>query len=137
LTCLRFQFPPDSNRKFIISHLIPFGARLVTDVVGCNSANPTAVQSKREVYYQSQYGYNPSTSTNKFIRMRLNNGILPLSSTRGGACSGRSDGLCGMQQFLQSQANATALANYQYSCFGNYTVENPTSGKDYDGTIFA
>jgi hypothetical protein len=69
--------------------------------------------------------------------MRLNNGILPLSSIRGGACSGRSDGLCGMQQFLQSQANATALANYQYSCFGNYTVENPTSGKDYDGTIFA
>ncbi|KAK6334071.1 hypothetical protein TWF696_002573 [Orbilia brochopaga] len=131
------QFPPDPNGKFIVSHLIPSGARLVTEVVGCAAANPTAVHHKRQVYYQSQYGYNASISTNKFIRMRLNNGILPLSSIRGGACAGRSDGLCEIQRFLQSQANATALANYQYACFGNYTVDNPTSGKDYDGTIFA
>jgi hypothetical protein len=109
---LTISIPSGFQQKFIVSDLILFGARLVTEVVGCNSANPTAVRSKREAYYQSQYGYNPSTSTNKFIRMRLNNGILPLSSIRGGACSGRSDGLCGMQQFLQSQANATALANY-------------------------
>ncbi|KAF3916049.1 hypothetical protein ABW21_db0203366 [Orbilia brochopaga] len=130
------QFPPDPPRKFITSRLIPYGARIVTEVVGCSSNNPAAVHSKRQAYYQGQYGYNASDSTHKFIRMRLNNGILPVASIRGGACSDRSDGLCEMQQFLQSQANATALANYQYVCFGNYTVENPTSGKDYDGTIF-
>ena len=44
--------------------------------------------------------------------------------------------MCPMSGFLQSQENATALANYDYACFGNYTIENPTNGMDYDGTIF-
>jgi hypothetical protein len=69
--------------------------------------------------------------------MRLNNGIVPLSSIRGGACAGRTDGLCSLTNFLTSQKNATSLANYQYACFANYTgsVTNPLSGKDFDGTI--
>jgi hypothetical protein len=115
--------------------MTPFGARLVTEVIGCSSSNPTAVSNRREVYYPSQYGYNPSTSTNVFIRMRLNNGILPMSAIRGGACDTRSDGLCSLSNFLISQQNATALANYQYACFGNYTITGVTTGKDYDGTI--
>ena len=129
------QVPPDPNRPFILSKLTPFGGRLVTEVIGCNSANPTAVSGHRTQYYPSQYGYNAANATRKFIRMRVNNGILPLNTIRGGACEGRTDGMCAMDKFMQSQANADKLANYQYACFANYTVSNPTSGRDFDGTI--
>lgn len=33
------QFPPDPNRHFILSHLTPFGGRLVTEVIGFTSSN--------------------------------------------------------------------------------------------------
>ena len=69
--------------------------------------------------------------------MRLNNGIVPLASIRGGVCAGRTDGLCSLSSFLKSQENAYALSNYQYACFGNYTIPNATSGQDFDGTISA
>jgi hypothetical protein len=130
------EYPPNPSRNFVLSHLTPFGARLVTEVIACNSSSPTASHNKRETYYQSQYGFSASSATNKFIRMRLNNGILPIDSIRGGLCAGRTDGLCSMDNFLASQANSTALANYQFACFGNYTLTNATSGADYDGTFF-
>jgi hypothetical protein len=38
--------------------------------------------------------------------------------------------------FMRSQQNNTVMANYNYSCFGNYTITDPTSGKDFDGAIF-
>ena len=129
--------PPDPSRPFILSHIVPFGARLVTEVIGCASSDPEPVSEHRTQYYPSQYGYDADNATNKFIRMRLNNGILPLESLRGGACVGRSDGMCAKGAFLESQEGAEALANYAYACFGNYTIADPTSGRDYDGTISA
>lgn len=90
-------------------------------------------------YTPTQYGYDPANATHKFIRMRLNNGILPLNTIRGGACgtanSGRVDGICDLESFVKSQAESEKLANYQYACFGNWTVTNATSGDDYDGRI--
>ncbi len=68
------QYPPDPNRHFVLSNMTPFGARLITEVIGCAAPNPTAVHSHRTQYYPTQYGYNPANATHKFIRMRLNNG---------------------------------------------------------------
>jgi hypothetical protein len=131
------QYPPNPNRKFILSHLTPFSARLVTEVIGCNSSSPTPNPTNATQYYPTQYGYNPNNATHKFIRMRLNNGILPMSTIRGGYCGNRTDGMCPMSSFIQSQASATSAANYQYACFGNYSVNFPNNGSDYDGTIFS
>jgi hypothetical protein len=134
------QFPPNPNRHFILSNLTPFGARLITETIGCSSPDPAPVEKSRVAYTPGQYGYDPKNATHKFIRMRLNNGIVPLNTIRGGACgtstTGRIDGMCPLQDFMSSQKNSTALANYQYACFGNYTVANATSGRDFDGTIF-
>lgn len=134
------QYPPNPDRKFILSHMTPFGARLITEVIGCSSSTPSPVAYSRISYTPGQYGYDPSNATNKFVRMRLNNGILPLNSLREGSCgnatSGRVDGLCALGSFVESQKDAETLANYDFSCFGNYTVENPTSGKDFDGAVF-
>lgn len=90
------------------------------------------------MYSRGANGYNAANATYKFIRQRLNNGILPLESIRGGACEGRTDGLCALPDFIRSQENSTHLANYQYACFGNYSIslEEAVSGKDFDGTIF-
>lgn len=69
--------------------------------------------------------------------MRLNNGILPLNTIRGGACEGRMDGMYAIGKFIGSRTDAYKLANYDFACFGNYTVAGPTSGEDYDGTVSA
>jgi len=105
--------------------MTPFGGRLVTEVIGCASANPTPYPDHRTYYYPTQYGYESSNAPYKFIRMRLNNDILPMSTIRGGACGNRGDGLCALSSFLTSQENSYYLSNYQYACFGNHTVPYP------------
>jgi hypothetical protein len=130
------EFPPRSDRRFVLSRLTPFGARLITEVIGCGESSPAEVPNHYTIYSPGANGYNATNATSKFIRMRLNNGILPLSTIRGGNCEGRTDGLCALESFIESQDNSTTLANYQYSCFGNYTIVNATDGHDYDGTIF-
>jgi hypothetical protein len=133
------QFPPNPNRHFILSKITPFGARLITEVIGCSSENPEPVRTFKTQYTPSQYGYDPANATKKFVRMRLNNGILPLNTIRGGACgnstTGRVDGMCEMSAFIDSQADSDELSNYDYACFGNYTIFDPTNGQDYDGAI--
>ncbi|KHJ34543.1 putative repressible acid phosphatase [Erysiphe necator] len=134
------QFPINSDRKFRLSNLAPFGARLVTETIGCNSANPKPRRFPKIFYEFGQDGYNASKATHKFVRMRLNNGIVPLNTIRGGICgseeTGRIDGMCALKDFLSNQEHITALANYQYACFANYKTENLKGGRDYDGTIF-
>ncbi|WPG98610.1 Hypothetical protein R9X50_00140300 [Acrodontium crateriforme] len=129
------QFPPDPKRHFFLSHMTPFGARLTTEVVGCSSADPKAVHDHRTYYTPSQYGYDASNAPHKFLRMRLNSGIVPLNTIRTGECEGRTDGLCAMDKFLASQEKAVKLANYDFACFGNYTITNPFNENDYDGTV--
>lgn len=131
------QFPPTPDRRFNLAKMTPFGGRLITEVIGCSSPNPTAVHKHRTQYYPSQYGYNAANATSKFVRMRLNNGILPLDTIRGGFCQGRTDGLCSLSKFVASQNSSYALSNYDYACFGNYSIVEPRNGNDYDGAIRA
>lgn len=129
------QFPPDPERHWRMSRITPFGAKLVTEVIGCTDSEPAAVHNRKTFYYPSQYGYDQSSAPHKFIRMRLNNGIVPLDTIRGGQCVGRTDGLCSLEDFVASQADAEELANYDFACFTNYTLVDPLSGNDYDGRI--
>lgn len=135
------EFPPSSNTHVTLSHLTPFGANLVTEQIGCSAADPEPVENRRVLYGPGQYGYEAGNATHKFIRMRLNNAIIPLNTIRDGKCgnstSGRLDGLCELGAFLESQASTFKESNYQYACFGNYTVKNSTKNVEYDGTIVA
>lgn len=110
----------------------------MTEVIGCTSPAPVANPHHSTVYSQGANGYDAGNATYKFVRQRLNNGILPVHTIRGGACEGRADGLCPLSDFIRSQDNSTRLANYQYACFGNYSVgyDEVVSAKDWDGTIF-
>ena len=131
------KFPPNPKRRFILSDITPFGANLITEVLTCNSPNPPAKSKARTHYKQGQNGWDAKKAKHKFVRMRLNNGIVPLASIRGGGCRGRTDGLCAMDKFFDSQKNAEKLANYAEACFGTYKipVAERTSGKDWDGTV--
>ncbi|OAA57544.1 histidine phosphatase [Niveomyces insectorum RCEF 264] len=131
------QWPPNPHRRFVLSHMTPFGGRMVTEVYGCADADPAAVTAHSTLSTRASNGYDAANAPHKFVRLRLNNGVLPVQTIRGGACAGRTDGLCPLPAFLASQANATALANYAYACGGNYTLSNPLNETDYDGTIFA
>ncbi|EJU00483.1 phosphoglycerate mutase-like protein [Dacryopinax primogenitus] len=126
-------FPPPEDRTFVLSHLTPFGGRLTTEVIGCASANPTAKQYPETTYKIYTNGYDPTKAPNKFIRMRLNQGVLPLNTIRGGFCT-REDGLCSLCDFLASQTNMTQLANYQYSCFANQS--EVLANFNWDGSSF-
>lgn len=129
------EFPPDPKRKFNLAHITPFGARLITEVIGCSVPDPVPVHKSRTAYTPGQYGYDASNATYKFIRQRLNNGVVPLETIRTGECKGRTDGMCAMEDFLASQYQAAELANYQEACFGNYTLKEPMNGQDYDGRV--
>ncbi|KAL1586446.1 hypothetical protein WHR41_05236 [Cladosporium halotolerans] len=129
------ELPLDPERRFRMSRITPFGAKLVTEVIGCADPNPSPVRESRTFYYPSQYGYDASNAPHKFVRMRLNNGLVPLDSIRGGRCEGRSDGMCELSDFVASQAGAEELANYNFACFANYTLSEPLDGHDYDGRV--
>ncbi len=134
------EYPPDPERKFILSELTPFGAKLITETIACAVPDPHEVKNARVYYTPDQYGYNAANATYKFVRMRVNNGIVPLASIRGGACEGRGDGMCALDDFMRSQETSEGLANYQYVCFGNWTgdisTKVATSGKDWDGALY-
>lgn len=132
---LPLVYPRPDNRTFQLTKMTQYGGRLTVEKIGCTSANPTA-KSKVTQYTNDQYGYSPDNATFKFVRFRMNMGILPLSTIRGGLCDieGRTDGLCPLDKFVESQANATTLANYQYVCFGNFTYD-PAKFQG-DGTYF-
>ncbi|KAI5476528.1 hypothetical protein MNV49_007538 [Pseudohyphozyma bogoriensis] len=122
------------QHSFNLSYLTPFSARLNTEVIGCNSANPSELKKNRVLYTPQQNGYDPATATHKFVRMTWNGAVVPLDSIDGGFCGGRNDGLCELDKFVASQANASAVANYQYACYGNYTT--PANFVPDSGTIF-
>lgn len=137
-------YPPNPDRHFRLNKMTPFAGRLVTEVIGCASSDPTPATGvgNKVQYTPTQYGYDPANATHKFIRMRLNHGILPLNTIRGGLCdNGRDDGLCSLQDFIDSQKDSYARSNYDYACFGDYnttfTPEQWLSGLDFDGTINA
>ena len=126
-------YPPPADRHFRLSYLTPFGTRLYTEVIGCASDSPAEVQNPYTQPYAGSNGYDPANAPHKFIRQTWNNAVVPLATIEGGACSGRSDGMCALDTFLASQADAEAKANYQFGCFANYT---DTAGNG-DGAVFA
>jgi hypothetical protein len=99
LTAMGFDFmkkelPSDKipvPRQFIASRLVPFGARLYTEVLTCNEE-------------QEHY-----------IRIKLNNRILPLGSLK--YCPSATDGLCPFDKFVKSINHALEKIDYIHLCY--------------------
>lgn len=124
---------PPADRTFRLGYLTPFATRLYTEVIGCAAPNPAEVRNPYTMIYPEQNGYDATNAPYKFVRQVWNGAIVPLATISGGYCAGRTDGMCPLDKFLDSQKDAAKKANYQFGCFGNYT----NTGGNGDGAVFA
>ncbi|PSK35977.1 Acid phosphatase [Elsinoe australis] len=98
----------------IVSHLEPFGARLDIEVID----SPHPVSAKRN---SSSSCYDESGPASRYIHFVLNQRTIPLHRSFP-ECEERDDGWCELGTFLKLQQDSLATAQYEYSCFGNYSV---------------
>ncbi|TFY79221.1 hypothetical protein EWM64_g4791 [Hericium alpestre] len=87
------------NRQWIVTHISPFGANLVGQVLSC-----------------------PASDTPTHIRFILNDGVLPLTGIKG--CKADKNGLCAIDTFIKGMQARVDEIDYQYDCFANYTLPN-------------
>lgn len=104
---------PPTNQQFIASQIVPFGARFVTEVITCSSPINNA-----HLPVTSSSG---TTGNTTYIHMISNQRTIPFGNSFS-ICGNRVDGWCELNNFLAAEANRTTLADYNYACFGNYTV---------------
>ena len=123
LTAFNFtQFQPllsataiQPNRMLIISEISKFAARLDIEVILAPhpvSANRTCANDA----YTNATG--PAT---KYIHFILNQRTLPLFPGYP-ACGDRTDGWCELDKYLEQAHGLLAAAQFDYSCFGNYST---------------
>ncbi|KAF4573027.1 hypothetical protein EYR36_007537 [Pleurotus pulmonarius] len=92
---------PD-NQSFFVQKQVPFGARLVGQVLSCNTQ---------------------PEDTPSHIRWILNDGVLPLTGISG--CIENKDGLCELSAFVQGLQQRIAEIDFAFDCFANYTIPDP------------
>ena len=98
-----------NGRNFRASAVVPFGGRLVFEVLECDG----------------------SQAPSDYIRVKVNDAILPLDEGQG--CSKRPDGLCKLDDFIAyARKNANNAAQFELACYGqngtDFTVTGPVSG---------
>ncbi|SNX86142.1 related to 3-phytase A precursor [Melanopsichium pennsylvanicum] len=101
---------PDPNRTFVLSHITPFAARLVFEVVECGS------------------------DAKRYIRTKLNEAVVPYSGAEG-CPSGKA--LCPIEDFVGfQQKHALKDANFDKACFGSNGTDFTITGPVRNGTIY-
>lgn len=102
---------PDPDRTFVLSHITPFAARLVFEIVESTGANST-----------------------KYIRTLLNEAVIPFSSAQG--CP-EGEALCPLNDFINFQrAHAYQDANFNKACFGKNGTDFTITGPVTNGTVY-
>ena len=110
--------PPD--QKLIISHLTPFAARLVVEVIWA----PHPVRPRRPAAYDTSAG------PTRYVHVLLNQRTIPLHRSHA-ACEPRDDGWCEFGAFMRVLDGLLDRAKFWYSCFGEYSP--PPYGSVTDG----
>lgn len=100
----------DPNYTFVLSHITPFAARLVFEVVDCGC------DSKR------------------YIRAKLNEAVIPFSEAQG--CP-EGKALCPFEDFVNFQKTyAYKDANFDKACFGVNGTDFTITGPVRNGTVY-
>lgn len=86
-------------RQFIISRLTPFGARLYVEILDCTE----------------------NSSNTSYVRLKLNNRVLPLKGLKN--CSSADDGLCTLDEFIESLKYQIKTINFDHVCYGDLSDE--------------
>lgn len=102
------HYPGPHN--FSVSRLTPTGARLNLELI----RSPQPLSPARD-------GYLPGPQT-YYVRLMLNQRTVPLGWSLAECDASRKDGWCELEAFLTAQERMPALAQYEYACFGNYSI---------------
>ncbi|KAJ7314247.1 acid phosphatase [Mycena albidolilacea] len=100
------HIPP--NRSYMVNQIAPFAANLVGQVLTCpSSSKSTSITSTAPTH----------------IRWLLNDAVVPLTGIAG--CANSKDGLCAFDTFVKGMQQRIAEVDFEFGCFGNYTVPIP------------
>lgn len=105
------------NPNWRVSDMVPFAGQLVFEVIECDQPVPADRSSISEA--------GPAT---KYVHAYLNDRTLPLDNRSIEACGARADGWCEFDTFIEHLEKAHDEAQFEYSCFGNYTPSVVTNG---------
>lgn len=109
---------PPSNQQMIVSHIPPFGARLIIEVVTTpqpvNAARPATNNQTMANYYEAG-------NTTSYVHFTLNQRTIPLKASYT-QCGDRDDGWCELGTFMQILEGLLATADFEYACFANYST---------------
>ncbi|KAJ9357887.1 hypothetical protein DTO027B9_2814 [Paecilomyces variotii] len=111
---------PPANQQLIRKRLSSFAARFAIEVIEA----PRPVSSRRPQNQTSQadaYNWTAPAQETKYIHFVINQRTVPLGKSFP-ACGHRDDGWCEFDTFLQVQNSSLSRAQYEYSCFGNYSA---------------
>jgi len=120
---------PSPNRALVGSHIVPFAARFVIEVI--QAPRPVRATRARDEG-ESDSVYEETGGETTYVHMLINQRTVPLGRSIP-ECGRRSDGWCELSAFVQAQRENIQKANYEQSCFGNYTL--PAYGEIRDGAF--
>lgn len=122
-----------NNRSLIVSHLVPFAARLDIELITTPSPLDGDRRSgDRYILDNADDGVSGRIEGKEttYVHFLLNQRTLPLGRSFP-ACGQRDDGWCELSTFLRIQADSLDAARYEYACFGEYPVYE--YGEIFDG----
>ncbi|KDN33835.1 hypothetical protein RSAG8_13075, partial [Rhizoctonia solani AG-8 WAC10335] len=85
--------PIPSNQQFVVSKIVPFAGSTVVEKLSC-----------------------PAPPAKDYVRIIINDAVIPLTDLTPCGKLGRTEGLCALDKFVESQAYARAGGNWT-SCF--------------------
>ncbi|EGU78833.1 hypothetical protein FOXB_10655 [Fusarium oxysporum f. sp. conglutinans Fo5176] len=106
------ELPTDKypgEHEFVVSKLTPFGARLDIEIIKA----PSPVSPKRDGYLDGK--------ETKYIHFVLNQRTVPLGRSFPECDVSRKDGWCDLDTFIEVQDKMAEKAQFDYSCFGDYS----------------
>jgi hypothetical protein len=103
----------ERNRSLIVSHVTPFAARLDVEII----------ETPRPLFGSRKGGDTYiSGGPTRYVHFILNQRTIPLGASFP-KCGDRDDGWCELTTFMEVQSTKLEEAQYEYSCFGNYSAE--------------
>ncbi|KAJ5085243.1 Histidine phosphatase superfamily clade-2 [Penicillium argentinense] len=109
------KVPHALPRGFKLKNMVPFGARLVTEV--WTFPKNTSFHDLQSLLYKNPDLF--SKSTEHYNRLALNNAPVPLDGLS--ACQSV-NGFCSVKSFLRQVPKLTKEAKYEEACFASYNA---------------
>lgn len=102
-------------RQFVLSRLTPFGARIFVEILNCGDVESDEAIIIPELAENGEKSKRKASETS-FVRMKLNNRVLPLGSLK--KCPVDKEGLCPLGDFIGSLKYALSQVDFDRNCFG-------------------